>query len=137
MWNMEYLICLCQARDEYCAEDIQSEPHYTTPLQVSRTIHFSNSTTPQLGLLAEKPQQTSSNDQIRAGPQRPPPGYIFGSTPGVKEKVESIVEELPVSQPPSPTKRTAISAEERKVIIILIILIMRNNELPSGHFGTS
>lgn len=108
---------ITEARDEYCAEDIQSEPHYTTPLQVSRTIHFSNSTTPQLGLLAEKPQQTSSNDQIRAGPQRPPPGYIFGSTPGVKEKVESIVEELPVSQPPSPTKRTAISAEERKAIL--------------------
>ncbi|KAL5520891.1 hypothetical protein ACEPAF_2894 [Sanghuangporus sanghuang] len=112
---------ITEAQKEFLEEE-NEEDRFTTPLQVSRTLHLGAFKTPQPGLFARK--FNSQNVRRKTGPQRPPPGFRFSLAPGLDSKSMMIKEEdmdqdMPEfkARPTSPTKRREISEEERKAIL--------------------
>ncbi|KAL5478549.1 hypothetical protein ACEPAI_2733 [Sanghuangporus weigelae] len=112
---------ITEAQKEFLEEE-NEEGRFTTPLQVSRTLHLGAFKTPQPGLFAIK--ANGQNVRRKTGPQRPPPGFRFSLAPGLDSKSMVIKEEdmdqdMPgfKARPTSPTKRREISEEERKAIL--------------------
>ncbi|KAL5514598.1 hypothetical protein ACEPAG_1914 [Sanghuangporus baumii] len=112
---------ITEAQKEFLEEE-NEEGRFTTPLQVSRTLHLGAFKTPQPGLFAIK--ANGQNVRRKTGPQRPPPGFRFSLASGLDSKSTMIKEEDMDQDMPefkarltSPTKRREISEEERKAIL--------------------